>query len=291
MLPKNSYVVHIPAVATVVQDIPARALRSISGRIFLKVLADSNAPPPDTGKLKIGGVPQSGGRTQRGGQGSHVGDQGPGGQGQGNGPDYNLVPMVGIQLSAGYGIAISDENGNFLLRDLPAGDLAISLIPVKPVPPDMKVPSGMVRMPPEPIEVQGATIIISNPDLVPYLVGKTADEVRDAAMHPPFPTSKPAKLSPPTSNAESSKEAGTAEGSPSRKVPEPIHSSPAVAAPTAVSPAAAEAAIPSVSPAGPSMSVTKDPSESETAMSPALTAVSSGGKSPVTFINSDFDHS
>src|SRR5215471_11664466 len=154
MLPKNSFVVHILPVSTVIQDIPARALRSISGRVFLKVLVDSNAPPPDTGKLKIGGVPQSGGRTQRGGQGSHIGAQGPGGQGQGGGGDYNLVPIAGIQLSAGYGIATSDENGKFLLRDLPAGDLGISVIPVKPVPADMKVPSGIVHMPADPIEVQ-----------------------------------------------------------------------------------------------------------------------------------------
>src|SRR5262249_34988842 len=57
VLPKNSFVVHILPVSTVIRDIPARALRSISGRVFLKVLVDSNAPPPDTGKLKIGGVP------------------------------------------------------------------------------------------------------------------------------------------------------------------------------------------------------------------------------------------
>jgi hypothetical protein len=42
----------------------------------------------------------------------------------------------------------------------------------------------MVRMPAEPIQVQGATIVISDPALVPYLIGKTAEEVRDAALHP-----------------------------------------------------------------------------------------------------------
>jgi hypothetical protein len=34
----------------------------------------------------------------------------------------------------------------------------------------MKVPSGQVRMPAEPIQVQGATIVIGNPELAPYLV-------------------------------------------------------------------------------------------------------------------------
>ena len=205
ILPKDSFVVHVPPVSTVVQDIPARALRSISGRVFLKVLADSNTPPADPGKLKIGGVPQSSVHTQRGGQAggklgqaggqaTHMGQQATGGQG--NGSDFNLVPMAGIQLSAGYGVVTTDENGNFLLRDLPAGDLGIAVVPVKPLPDGMKVPSGVVHMPAGPIEVHGATIVISNPDLVPYLVGKTADEVRDAALHP-GPALQPATAAPP----------------------------------------------------------------------------------------------
>lgn len=200
ILPNNSFMVRVPAVSTVVLDIPTRALRSISGRVFLKVLADQTAPPPDPGKLKIGGVPAAGVRNQRGGQAagrtgqaagqaSHISQQGPGAQ---NGStDYNLVPMAGIQLSAGYGVVTSDENGNFLLRDLPAGELSIAVVPVKPLPPDMKVPSGVVRMPADPIQVQGATIVISNQDLVPYLTGKTVAEVRDAALAPPVKVSTP----------------------------------------------------------------------------------------------------
>jgi hypothetical protein len=35
----------------------------------------------------------------------------------------------------------------------------------------MKVPSGQVKMPADPIQVQGATIVISNPELAPYLTG------------------------------------------------------------------------------------------------------------------------
>jgi hypothetical protein len=56
------------------------------------------------------------------------------------------------------------------LRDLPAGELIVTLVPEKELPPGMKVPSGQVKMPAEPIQVQGATIVISNPDLAPYLV-------------------------------------------------------------------------------------------------------------------------
>src|SRR5215510_1666842 len=190
LLPTDSFAVHVEPVSTVVQAIPARALRSISGRVFLKVPVDNAAPASDSGNLKIRGVPQSGVRSQRGGQaggrinagqGTRKAQQGPGGQGDTG--DYNLVPLAGIHLSAGYGIAISDEKGNFLLRDLPAGDLGITVVPVKPLAPGMKVPSGTVHMPADPIQVQGATIVITNPDLVPYLIGKTAEEVRDEALN------------------------------------------------------------------------------------------------------------
>ncbi|HLJ29564.1 MAG TPA: SdrD B-like domain-containing protein [Candidatus Angelobacter sp.] len=253
VLPKNSFMVHVPPVSTVVQDIPARALRSISGRIFLKIIVDSNAPPADPGKLKIGGVPQSSVRTQRGGQaggklgqaGGQVtrqGQQGTGGQS--NLPDYNLVPMAGIQLSAGYGVATSDENGNFLLRDLPAGDLTISVIPVKPLSPDLKVPSGVVHMPPEPIEVRGATIVISNPDLVPYLVAKTADEIRNAAVQPLSPAPQSGTAPPSSAGGQSSEktECTTANPSSAEKaaMQGPTPTSPTL---TAVTPRGAEAPI------------------------------------------------
>jgi hypothetical protein len=75
-----------------------------------------------------------------------------------------------VQITAGFGVARTDENGNFLLRDLPAGDLTVTLIATKDLPEGMKVPSGQVKMPADPIQVQGASIVISNPDLAPYLV-------------------------------------------------------------------------------------------------------------------------
>src|SRR5262249_21833516 len=145
---KTSFVVQVAPVTTVVQDIPARALRSIAGQVFLKVSADT------PGAI----APQN------------------------SAADYKLVPMADIQISAGYGVVKTDANGNFLLRDLPAGDLAVALVPLQPLPEGMKAPAGVVHMPPEPIQVQGATIVISNPELVPYLTGKTAAEVRADAM-------------------------------------------------------------------------------------------------------------
>ena len=96
--------------------------------------------------------------------------QAQGTSGPSTGGDYNLVPLAGIQITAGYGVVKTDENGNFLLRDLPAGDLTVTLVSAKELPAGMKVPSGQVKMPAEPIQVQGATIVISNPELAPYLV-------------------------------------------------------------------------------------------------------------------------
>jgi hypothetical protein len=174
-LPEDSFILHVTPVSTVVENIPARAMRSIAGRVFVKVLAESPGPPVDNGKLKIGGMPSGSVRSQRGGQaGGRVSQPGRG-QAQGTtgasaAGDYNLVPIAGVQITAGHGMAKTDQNGNFLLRDLPAGELTVTLVPVKDLPPGMKVPVGQVKMPAEPIQVQGATIVIGNPELAPYLV-------------------------------------------------------------------------------------------------------------------------
>ena len=174
-LPEDTFTIHVTPVSTAVENIPARAMRSIAGRVFVKVLAESAAQPADNGKLKIGGMPAGSVRNQRGGQAGGRVSQAGRGQAQGTtgasaGGDFNLVPIAGVQITAGHGVAKTDENGNFLLRDLPAGELTVTLIPVKDLPAGMKVPAGQVKMPMEPIQVQGATIVISNPELTPYLV-------------------------------------------------------------------------------------------------------------------------
>jgi hypothetical protein len=179
-LQQDTFTIHVSPVSTAVENIPARAMRSIAGRVFVKVLAEPAALPMDSGKLKISGMPAGSTRNQRGGQaggGQQAGgrvNQAGRGQAQGTsgastGGDYNLVPLAGVEITAGFGVAKTDENGNFLLRDLPAGDLTVTLVATKPLPEGMKVPSGQVKMPAEPIQVQGASIVISNPDLTPYL--------------------------------------------------------------------------------------------------------------------------
>ncbi|HEV8492382.1 MAG TPA: hypothetical protein VGR76_08920, partial [Candidatus Angelobacter sp.] len=61
-------------------------------------------------------------------------------------------------------------SSRMIVGSAPAGDLTVTIVPVKELPAGMKVPLGQVKMPAEPIQVQGATIVISNPDLAPYLV-------------------------------------------------------------------------------------------------------------------------
>jgi len=138
----RSFDVTVAPVSTVVQDIPVRAMRSISGTVYLQLPSDPSDPNSKP----------------------------------------TMVPMPDLQITAGYGIATTDRNGEFLLRDLPSGDLTVTLVPIQPLPQGFKVPSGRVHLPQEPIQVQGATIVISNPDLVQYLIGKTAKQLRDEGM-------------------------------------------------------------------------------------------------------------
>ncbi|HLW54154.1 MAG TPA: hypothetical protein VKW06_15060 [Candidatus Angelobacter sp.] len=171
--------VHVTPVSTVVQDISVRALRSVAGRVMLKVAGD----PAGSGKLKVNGVPQSN-RQSNGRRAGQAAGQAGGEQtwAGANAGEAKLVPMAGIQITAGFGVVKTDEDGNFLLRDLPAGDVTISLVPLRPLPDGMKVPSGTVRMPADPVQIQGATIVIGNPELVPFLLGKSAGQVRDEAL-------------------------------------------------------------------------------------------------------------
>src|SRR6185312_6301028 len=125
--PVDTFSIHVTPVSTVVQDVGMRALRSISGRVLLKVSKNTAA------------------------EGS------------------TLVPVAGVEISANHVVAKTDANGNFLLRNLPAGKLSVTIVPAKPIPDGIKLPSGEVNLPADPIQVQGATIVITNPELLPFL--------------------------------------------------------------------------------------------------------------------------
>jgi hypothetical protein len=125
----------VTPVSTTIQNVPVRALRSISGTVLLQVTGTAG--------------------------------------------ESKLVPMPDVQISAGFGVATTNKNGEFLLRDLPAGDVTITIVPVETLPQGLNVPSGRVNMPADPIQVNGARIVISNPELVKYLIGKTAKQLQE----------------------------------------------------------------------------------------------------------------
>ena len=65
--------------------------------------------------------------------------------------------------------AVTDVDGRFLLRNLPAGENAIGVTTVTPLPDGLTAPVGRVRLPADPIQLIDATIIIDNPRLLEFI--------------------------------------------------------------------------------------------------------------------------
>jgi len=81
-------------------------------------------------------------------------------------------PVAGVQVRAGEKSAITTKEGSFLLRDLPSGDLQMVLVPVTPLPPGKQTPSGTIHLSRGPMEGRGIRIVISDDDLLRYLLPK-----------------------------------------------------------------------------------------------------------------------
>jgi len=124
-----------------------RALRSISGRVLLRVQDDLTASSALKQKREAPG------RTEP----ARANEQ------------QEMVPVAGVQVTAGPSSATTDKEGKFLLRNLPAGDLNVSIKPVRSVPQGINIPTGSVKLPVEPVQIQGATIVVTNAELLPYL--------------------------------------------------------------------------------------------------------------------------
>jgi hypothetical protein len=86
-----------------------------------------------------------------------------------------LRPLAGLKVMAHGNVVVTDEAGRFVLRDLPAGELFVSVVPTGSVPSDVKVPVGRLRMPMEPTQIDNATIVIDNPRLLEYLLDRVND--------------------------------------------------------------------------------------------------------------------
>jgi hypothetical protein len=87
------------------------------------------------------------------------------------GPDgqATLVPVADITVTAGSSQSTTDASGRFSLRDLPAGDLTVTLKPQKPLPPGMTAPTGVVSLPKNSMSIENAVIVIHSAELLRYL--------------------------------------------------------------------------------------------------------------------------
>jgi hypothetical protein len=121
---------HVEPNSTVVEDFPLQALRSISGQVLLKTTSGAKVP----GSRSV------------------------------------VQPVAGARIAVAGRVATTDEQGRFVLRNLPAGHWVLETVAWSRAPEGVKMPSGPVDLPREPVQVQGASIVISNPGLLEYLV-------------------------------------------------------------------------------------------------------------------------
>jgi hypothetical protein len=213
-----------------VQDIPVRALRSISGRIVLRV---SNEESAESGHNGIAKPAKANADKHANAAGADT---------------VTYVPLAGVQIKAAQSIVKTDEAGNFLIRNLPAGKVTVSLVPVQPVPEGMKLPSGEVNLPADPVQVQGASVVISNPELVPYL---TTHPVPGQHV-PPLSKAAPilqAKAAAPTSPKLEPAQSELNSEAPAPQAERPIEGGQTGPKGTAVAQAAASSGLPNSVPA------------------------------------------
>ena len=158
----TTFAIHVAPTSTVIQDVPVQALRSISGHVLMKPTGANG------GKLRIpgmaNGLPSPGGHN-----GNPSGDRNP--------SNEELVPLAGVKITVDHTMVTTDQDGAFVLRNLPAGDVYFQLLPARPVPGGVTLPAWKVRMPLDPIFIQGATITISNPDVIRCIVPVAPDGI------------------------------------------------------------------------------------------------------------------
>jgi hypothetical protein len=151
-----SFPIHVAPTSTVVQDVPVQALRSISGRILMKPTGANG------GRLKIPGVVDGAPAN-----GVHNGNH--------DRNNNELVPLAGVKIAVDHTTVTTDQDGAFVLRNLPAGDVFFQILAARSVPEGVKLPAWRVRLPRDPLFIQGATITISNPEVIKCIVPVAPD--------------------------------------------------------------------------------------------------------------------
>ena len=121
---------HVAPVSTVVHDVPVRALRSMSGHVYVRI---ATANP-------------------------EIGPPAP--------PRQELRPASGVQLRVAGQIVTTDDSGEFLARDLPAGEVAVEVLPAaNRGATGLRLPSGRVRLSKDPTQLNTVRIVISDPQV------------------------------------------------------------------------------------------------------------------------------
>jgi len=156
VLPEEPAMLKVGPTETVVHNVPLQALRSVAGRVLLKSHNGGGE------SLKIPGLMNGSAPSRNGTKGTAHALE----------PETQpaLVPLAGVRLAVDHNMATTDADGNFVLRNLPAGELLLTMVPVAPVPAGAAIPSWRIQLPRDPIQVQGATITLSNPQLLQYLL-------------------------------------------------------------------------------------------------------------------------
>jgi len=184
----QAFAIHANPTATAVQDIPLTALRSISGRVFFRVSDGENGSSKpvqvaDTTSRNHGANGKNGlflnGNNHNGKNGNHRNGNNHDNEGSAHisGAEAREImqPLSGIQLAVDHNVVTTDAQGNFVLRNLSAGEFTLSVLPRLPVPDGIKLPSWKLQLTRDPVQVQDATVVISNPELLKYFVSAPAE--------------------------------------------------------------------------------------------------------------------
>jgi len=155
-----SFPIHVAPTSTVVQDLPVQALRSISGHVLMKPSGANG------GKLSIPGIVN--GAPANGVHNGHP-------NGDHDQTNAELVPLARVKIAVDHTTVTTDQDGAFVLRNLPAGDVFFQILAARSVPEGVKLPAWRVRLPRDPVFIQGATITISNPEVIKCIVPVAPD--------------------------------------------------------------------------------------------------------------------
>jgi uncharacterized surface anchored protein len=127
--PSAPAAVHVMPSATAVVSLAVQALRSVSGQVLVRHTASTSSDPAAA----------------------------------------RPVPLKGVRVAVGNRTVLTDDDGRFLMRSLPAGELKIGLVPIKLLPEDLRAPNGTLTLPADPVQMNDVTIVIENPRLIECL--------------------------------------------------------------------------------------------------------------------------